>query len=134
MITEDMLPAMQGMLPSNFATCSKDGIPNCTYVSQAFYVDENHLALSFQFFNKTIRNVRENKKAALRITHPGNLTSWELTIEYDHSETEGDLFDEMDMQLEAIASMSGMADVFKLQAADVYKIISVKKNVEEIEI
>ena len=131
MITEEMLPAMQGMLPSNLATCSKDGIPNSTYVSQAYYVDENHIALSFQFFNKTIRNVRENKQAMIRISHPGNFTTWDMEIEYDHSETEGDLYDEMDMQLEAIASMSGMTDVFKLQAADVYKVLSVTKNTEE---
>ena len=33
----------------------------------------------------------------------------------------------MDMQLEAIASMSGMSGVFKLQAADVYRVLSVRK-------
>ena len=49
---------------------------------------------------------------------------FDLELEYDHSETDGELFDEMDMKLEAIASMTGMTGIFKLQAADVYKVSS----------
>jgi len=128
MITDEMKPAMQGTIPSIIVTCSKDGIPNATTISQAFYVDENHIALSFQFFNKTIKNVRENPFASLTIYHPQTFENWVMNIEYIRSETEGDLFDQMDMQLEAIASMTGMSDVFKLRAADVYKVHSVEKN------
>jgi hypothetical protein len=127
MITQEMLPAMQGVVPSSLVTCAKDGKPNVATVSQAYYVDENHVALSFQFFNKTIRNVRENPKASLQIIHPGNFDMWNLEIEFDRSETEGPLFDQMDMQLEAIASMTGMSDIFRLKAADVYKVKSVTR-------
>ena len=34
----------------------------------------------------------------------------------------------MDMKLEAIASMTGMSDIFKLRAADVYKVLAVRKS------
>ncbi len=123
-----MKPAMQGMIPSTIVTCSKDGIPNTTSISQAFFVDENHVALSFQFFNKTIKNVRENSFASLTIYNPQTFENWLLQIEYIRSETEGDLFDQMDMQLEAIASMTGMSGIFSLKAADVYKVHKVEKN------
>jgi hypothetical protein len=47
-----------------------------------------------------------------------------LQLEYTHSETKGPIFDEMDMQIEAIASASGMSGVFKLKAADIYRVRS----------
>ena len=50
-----------------------------------------------------------------------------LDIEFVRSETDGDLFDDMDMKLQAIASMSGMEDVFELKAADIYKVHKVSE-------
>jgi hypothetical protein len=52
---------------------------------------------------------------------------WVLDLKYSHSETESDLFEQMEMQLEAIASMQGMEDVFKLKAAEVFTLLSVNK-------
>jgi len=129
MISEEMKPAMQGMVPSTIVTCSSDGIPNATVISQVYYVDELHVALSFQFFNKTIKNVRENPHASVTIIHPKTCDNWTLDIEYIRSEKEGPVFETMDMQLEAIASMVGMSGIFKLMAADIYRVKSVQKNV-----
>ena len=42
---------MEGVIPSSIATVATDGTPNITYVSQVHYVDKEHVALSFQFFN-----------------------------------------------------------------------------------
>jgi uncharacterized protein len=128
MVTDEMKPAMQGSVPATIVTCSKDGIPNATVISQVFYVDELHVALSFQFFSKTIKNVRENPNASVTIFNPNNFLNYTLDIEYIRSETDGPVFDQMDMQLEAIASMTGMAGIFKLKAADIYRVKAVRKN------
>ncbi len=127
MLPDELKPAMQGMIPSVIVSCSQDGVPNTTEISQVYYVDENHVALSHQFFNKTHRNVRENPYLLVLLTNPPTLEDWNLELQYDRSETEGPLFDMMDMQLEAIASMSGMSGVFNLKAADVYRVLSVRK-------
>ena len=126
MISDERLPALQGLWPSTFTTCSKKGEPNTTVISQVWYVDENHVALSFQFFNKTKRNIAENPFGHLTILNPDTMVFYSLDIEYLRSESEGDLFDDMDMKLQAIASMTGMEGIFELKAADIYTIHNIQ--------
>jgi hypothetical protein len=125
MIKEEMMPAFQGIIPSPFSTSSKDREPNVSYVSQVYYVDEKHVAISNQFFNKSMRNIRECEKACVNVSNPQTFNTWNLQLKYVRSETDGPLFEEMKDQLEAIASMSGMEDVFVLHAAEVFEITRV---------
>ncbi len=127
MIEGEILNALQGIVPSCIITCSKAGIPNSTYISQVFYVDENHVAISHQFFNKSIRNIRENSYASVNVINPEDFSMWILDLEFLHSETEGTTFDKMEIQLEAIATMSGMEDVFKLKSSEIFKVNTVTK-------
>jgi hypothetical protein len=124
MIDDAMRTAMHGLFPSLIVTCGLDGVPNATIISQVYYVDETHVALSHQFFNKTYRNVRENPFVEVIVSSVEMARSWTLGLRYDRSETEGPVFDEMDMQIEAIASMTGMSGIFQLRAADVYEVES----------
>ena len=113
--------------PAVMVTCSADGKPNTTVISQVYYVDDTHVALSFQFFSKTIRNVRENPRAYVCVFDMPGQTHWSLQLQFERSETEGPIFDAMDMQIEAIASMTGMSGIFKLRAADIYRVVSVER-------
>lgn len=126
-INEDIRAAMQGIIPSTIVTCSAEGVPNVAYISQVYYVDDEHIALSHQFFNKSISNIRENPQLCVSIVSPENAQMWRIDCRYLRSETTGKLFDEMNAQLEAIASMMGMENVFKLKSADVYKILKLEK-------
>ena len=117
----------QGLIPAAIATCAADGTPNVTFISQVHYVDPTHVALSYQFFNKTKRNIEENPKAAVWLIHPETFETWDLELAFDHSETSGPIFDAMSMQIEAIASLVGMKGIFKLRAADIFRVVSVAK-------
>jgi len=127
-LPEEIRPVMDNGIPAVMVTCSVAGVPNTTVISQVYYVDETHVALSFQFFNKTIRNVRENPRANVTLQDIPGFALWILDLEFDHSETEGPVFDAMDMQIEAIASATGMSGIFKLRAADVYRVLAVEKQ------
>ena len=124
---EDLWPCLQGMIPAVLSTCSRDGIPNITFISQLYYVDAGHLAISHQFFNKTHKNVREHPYACAMMLDPRTLQAYRLQLRYDHSESSGPLFDSMSLQLQAIASHAGMTDVFRLLAADVYAILHIER-------
>ena len=123
---EDLWACFQGIVPAALSTCAKDGTPNITFISQVYYVDSKHVAISFQFFNKTHRNVRENPCACAVVLDPRTLHAYRFRLRFDHSESTGPLFESMSLQLQAVASHSGMTDVFRLLAADVYEVLSVE--------
>jgi hypothetical protein len=119
---------MQGVIPSHVVTCAADGTPNATAISQVYYVDDDHVALSHQFFSKTKRNIEENPQAAVWLVHPETFDTWDLELVFDHSETSGPIFEAMSMQIEAIASLVGMKGIFKLRAADIFRVVSAVKT------
>lgn len=125
-ITDDMLTAFEGLSPTTIASASADGIPNVTYLSQVYYVDRQHLALSRQFFNKTIRNISENPVVCVIVICPLKMAIFKIRMRFVASQTSGDLFANMKLQLEVIASMQGQTNVFNLVAADIYKVLRIE--------
>ena len=123
---EKMASCFQGIVPAMFFTCNKDGIPNAAFLSHVDYVDPTHVALSFQFFNKSRRNIAENPQALVRVIDPDTHQGYALRLKYVRSETSGPLFDRMYLRIEAIASYSGLKGIFKLKAADIYEVESVE--------
>jgi hypothetical protein len=129
---EDLQRCFQGIIPTMVATCARDGTPNVTYLSHVYYVDARHVALSRQFLNKTSKNVDENPYACVQLVDPVALDAYELDLRYDHSETSGKLFETMALRIDAIASHTGMLGIFKLIAADVYEVLSVRAVPEAV--
>jgi len=128
MITVDSIrDCLEGSIPATVATCAADGTPNVSQVSQVHYVDEAHVALSFQFFNKTRENVLANPRAAVAVIDPITAVQYRLALEYLRTETEGPLFERMKAKLAGIASHSGMSGVFRLRGADVYRVLGIER-------
>jgi len=125
-ITPDMLPAFQGVIPPTLATSSADGMPNVTYISHVHYIDEEHLAISRQFFNKSWKNIIENPVFTVAVTCPESFCLWKINLKFVEERTDGQVFDEMDMVIQAIASMQGLEGIFKLQSAVICKVESIQ--------
>jgi hypothetical protein len=124
---QDIRCCFEGIIPAVVATCSAEGIPNVAYISQVFYAGERHVALSFQFFNKTRQNILANPHATALLIDPGTAQFYRLHIRYLRTETAGPLFEGMRAQLAGIASHSGMQDVFRLLGSDVYEVDRVEQ-------
>ncbi len=123
---KDLAPCFQGVIPAMMATCSRDGEPNVTYISQVHLIDAGHVALSRQFFNKTTRNIDENPLATVLLMHPVTCEAWRLRLRFLHAEKSGELFDSMSLRIQVIASHTGMAGVFRLISADVYQVLALE--------
>ncbi|BAV34912.1 histidine kinase [Sulfuricaulis limicola] len=116
----------EGAIPSAIATCAADGTPNVAYLSQVHYVDESHVALTYQFFNSTRKNILANPRATVQVVDPDDGAHYRLQLEYLRTETEGALFENMKAKLAGIASHTGMSKVFRLMGSDVYRVLVIE--------
>ncbi len=118
---------LEGVIPGTVATAAPDGTPNIAYLSQVQYVDSRHVALSYQFFNKTRQNIMINPRAALVVTSPLTAAQYRLSLQYLRTETHGPLFESMKAKLAGIASHAGMSGVFRLLGSDVFQVLDIER-------
>ncbi|WP_434623477.1 GAF domain-containing protein [Azospirillum sp. B2RO_4] len=117
---------LEGVIPGTIATADAEGTPNVSQLSQVHYVDPGHIALSYQFFNKTRANILANPDAQLEVIDPATGAQYRLRLAYLRTETEGPLFESMKAKLSGIASHVGMAEVFRLRGADLFRVVEIE--------
>ncbi|CBS90219.1 GAF domain-containing protein [Azospirillum lipoferum] len=117
---------LEGMIPATIATVAPDGTPNVSQLSQVHYVDPGHIALSYQFFNKTRANILDCRDALLEVIDPSTGAQYRLRLDYLRTETDGPLFESMKAKLSGIASHVGMAEVFRLRGADLFRVTEIE--------
>ena len=123
----DITRCFEGIVPATIATAAADGTPNVTHLSRVHQVDDEHVAVSNQFFSKTTRNLAENPRASVVLIDPVTFDAYKLALVYERTEKRGPLFDRLHRDIEAIASLTGMAGVFKLRGADVYRVVELEQ-------
>jgi adenylate cyclase len=118
----DIPNCFEGVIPSSIATVGEDGTPNVTYLSVVHRIDDSHVALSRQFFNKTDHNTVVNPRAEVIVVDAADGRLFLLELKYVRTETEGELFERMRTKLDAVAAHEGMANVFRLRGTDVCEV------------
>jgi hypothetical protein len=116
----------EGAIPAVIATASADGTPNITYLSRVHRVDDERVALSNQFFSKTAKNLAENPRANVLLLDPTSYDQFRLTVAYERTERRGPVFERLRADVDALAAMGEMMEVFKLRAADIYRVLDVE--------
>src|SRR3974390_669115 len=119
-----MQGCFDGAVPPVIATCSKGGVPHATYLSQLNLVDDEHVALSNQFWSRTTPNLEENPRASVLVTDSQTYETYRLGLCFEYRETDGPIFERLRVSIDAIAKMMGMEEIFSLRSADVYRVVS----------
>lgn len=123
---EELRRCMDGVIAGVVATCAPDGTPNVSFFSQVEYVDSEHVALSFQFFNKTHENVLAQPFASVSVVDHATGRSYRLSLRYLRTETSGPIFVRMKARLAGVASHEGMTGIFRLRGADIYRVLDIE--------
>jgi len=123
---ETIRECLEGIIPGHIATCDAEGMPNLAYLSQVQFIDNGHVALSYQFFNRTRQNILSGSPVRLLLTSHLTGAQYRLTLLYLRTETAGPLFEQMKAKLAGIASHTGMSEVFRLLGSDVYRILGIE--------
>jgi predicted pyridoxine 5'-phosphate oxidase superfamily flavin-nucleotide-binding protein len=121
----EIAACFEGVIPAEIATASADGVPNVTHLSRVHMVDDERVALSNQFFSKTVRNLAENPNACVVVVDPTTYSSYRMMLQYERTERRGPVFDRLRRDVDAIAALTGMSGVFKLRSADIYRVVEI---------
>ena len=119
---ESIASCFEGIIPATICSCSADGTPNVTFLSIVHIVDHCHVGLSYQFFNKTRENIAQNPFVQVVVVSPETMRQYRLDLRYERTETEGAGFDRMNTRLDAVASQTGMSQLFKLRGVDIFEV------------
>lgn len=114
--------SLEGVIPSLIATTDAEGMPNVSYLSHVYFVDDTHVALSNQYFSKTAANVAANGLATVMVVDGSTGEQHILDLVFESSETSGDIFDRVSIHLDVVSREQGMGDVMKLRAVDIYRL------------
>lgn len=113
----------EGEVPTVLATCSAAGEPNLVLLSRVYLVDDHHVAISNQFFTKTVANLAANPLAIMVCVDPQTCLSYKLLARFERSEDEGEVFEAVRRSIDMIAALAGMTDVFALRAVGVFRVL-----------
>lgn len=115
-----------GAIPMVMATTSADGTPNVTYLSRAHKVDDERIAISNQFMSKTSRNLAANPRASVLLMDPITHDEYRISLVYERTERRGHVFERLRTDIDVLASLTGMQDVFRLRAADIFRVVDIR--------
>ena len=127
-LSKQIKQVLEGVFPSYIMTVSKNGFPTNTSLSQVCYVDERHITLPVQTFNKVCQNVQEVPFIYAEVVDPETLRNWNLELKYLSTVEQGPIFEKMEVELAKRFSLVGMEDLFHLKGAEIYEVLAVSEQ------
>ncbi len=64
-VTKEIKESLKSTKIAYLSTATKDGVPNVVPVGMVKFLDDETLLISDQYFDKTLKNLKENPKIAL---------------------------------------------------------------------
>jgi len=131
---ESIRDCLRAGLPAPMATCSADGTPHISHISQVEYLDRERVATSRQPFNRTLPHLQSSPFSQALVVRPTTGEQFRLDLRYLHTATAGEEFEAMRANVEAIASQTEQDAALRLRGLDVHRVLRctrVKRGLSE---
>ena len=69
----------------------------------------------------------ENPRASFLLIDPRDYGEYRVTLRYERTDRHGPAFEALRRDVDTVAALQGMQDVFRLRAADVYRVLRVER-------
>ena len=120
---ESIRDCLRAGLPAPMATCAPDGTPHISYISQVQYLDRERVATSHQSFNRALVHLDTSPFCQALVVRPTTGEQFRLDLRYLHTATDGEEFEAMRANLDAIVSHTGPGSAFRLRGLDVHRVL-----------
>jgi hypothetical protein len=120
---ESIRDCLRAALPAPMATCAPDGTPHISYISQVQYLDRERVATSHQSFNYALVHLDTSPFCQALVVRPATGEQFRLDLRYLHTATEGEEFEAMRANLDAIVSRTGPGSALRLRGLDVHRVL-----------
>jgi GAF domain-containing protein len=120
---ESIRDCLRAGLPAPMATCAPDGTPHISYISQVRYLDRERVATSHQSFNHALLDLDTSPFCQALVVRPASGEQFRLDLRYLHRATDGEEFEAMRANLDAIAARTGPRSAFRLRGLDVHRVL-----------
>jgi hypothetical protein len=120
---ESIRDCLRAGLPASMATCSPDGTPHISYILHVRYLDRERVATSRQSFNRALPHLDASPLSQTLVVRPTTGEQFRLDLRYLHTAVEGEEFEAVRANLDAIASHTGQGPAFRLRGLDVHRVL-----------
>ncbi len=119
---ESIRDCLEPGLPAPLASCAPDGTPHISYIQQVQYLDSERVSTSRQVFNRALHTLPDSPFSQALVVCARTGEQYRLELQYLHTDTNGEAFEAMRANLDAIASQLRIGPAFRLRGLDVHRV------------
>ncbi len=99
------------------------GIPHISSVAQVEYLDRERVGTPRQAFHRTVEHLQASPYSQALITRPETGEQFRLDLQYLHTATDGEEFEGMRANLDAIVASAEQDSALRLRGLDVHRVL-----------
>ena len=123
----EIAACFEGLIPAEIATASADGVPTSPTCRACTWSTTSGSRSPTSSSRRRRATWPRTRTRAWWSSIPLTYDSYRMMLVYERTERRGPIFERLRRDVDAIAALTGMAGIFKLRSADIYRVVEVEQ-------